>query len=140
MRETIVTFTHYITDFFLSEFIPNLQFYSEFISYHTVQEGKHTLASWNCHPQAEVAYVGKVLILPSALLSALFLLPFIIFHLSFPLAKRQLSGCSPAWEGKPMARSWGWGALGPPQDVPCCLLTQTLKIWVGFLRDEASQH
>jgi len=63
-----------------------------------------------------VAYVGKALALPSALLSALLLLSLIIFHLGFPLANQQLSSCRPAWKGKPMVKSLGCGAWGHPKE------------------------
>lgn len=132
IKERVVTFTYYVTDF-------SIWIHTKPAD-HTVQERSRAPDGGSCHTWAEVAYVGKALVLLSALLSALLLLSFIILYLSFPLAKHQLSGRSPAWEGKPMARSCGRGALGPPQGAPRCLLTRELEIWVGFLWDEASQH
>lgn len=126
IRERVVTFTHYTTDF--SVWIHTKP------ADHTVQEGSHVLASWSCHPWAEVAYVGKALALRSALT--------VFSHLSprFPPCRTPAEQPQPSLEEKPMAKSWWWGALGPPYGAPRCLLTWALEIWVRFLQDEAFQH
>lgn len=119
MRETVVTFTHYITDFFLSEFIPNLQFYSEFISYHTVREGKHTLASWTCHPTGRSGLCWQGF--NTSFSSAFCPVPTAFYHLppQFPTCKTPVEWLQPSLGRKTHGKELG---MGSPGATPRCTM------------------
>lgn len=138
MRETVVTFTHYITDFFpiWIHTKPAILFWI------------HTIP----HCPGRKAHLGQLELSPTgrsglcwqgfnaSFGSAFCPVPTAFYHLppQFPTLKTAVEWLQPSLGRKTHGKELG---MGSPGATPrCCLLTQTLKIWVGFLRDEASQH